>query len=65
MTYSVSSGTTVLATSNAVTFTTGEAKASSIVLTLDKTDYVPGELAKLTITAKDASGNPVADELNT
>jgi len=61
MTYSVSSGTTVLATSNAVTFTTGEAKASSIVLTLDKTDYIPGELAKLTITAKDASGNPVAD----
>jgi len=61
MTYSVSSGTTVLAASNAVTFTTGDAKASSIVLTLDKTDYVPGELAKLTITAKDASGNPVAD----
>jgi hypothetical protein len=61
MTYSVYSGVTLLAASNAVTFTTGEGKISSLALTLDKTDYLPGELAKLTITATDASGNPVAD----
>jgi hypothetical protein len=33
------------------------------VITLDKTSYSPGEWMVVTVTAKDASGNPVYDDL--
>ena len=43
-----------------VSFTVG-GTASTVVATVDKTVYVAGDKATLTLTAKDASGNPVAD----
>jgi len=35
--------------------------AYSFSASLDKSSYVPGEVATLTVTAKDSSGNPAAD----
>ena len=43
-----------------VSFTVG-GTASTVVATVDKTVYAAGDKATLTLTAKDASGNPVAD----
>jgi hypothetical protein len=43
-----------------VSFTVG-GTATSVVLTVDKTVYAPGDKGTLTLTAKDASGNPVSD----
>jgi len=37
---------------------------STEVITLDKTSYSPGEYMVITVTAKDASGNPVYDDLS-
>ena len=35
---------------------------SEVTMSLDKTSYVPGENATLSISALDASGNPVSDQ---
>jgi len=43
-----------------VSFTVG-GSATSVVLTVDKTVYAAGDSGTLTLTAKDASGNPVSD----
>ena len=43
-----------------VSFTVG-GSATSVVLTVDKTSYAAGDKGTLTLTAKDASGNPVSD----
>ena len=45
---------------SAVTLTIGGTVATE-VLSFDKTAYAPGEAMVVTITAKDSSGNPVAD----
>ncbi len=47
--------------SDAVTFTLGGTTPSTVALSFDKTTYTSGAPVVLTITAKDASGNPVAD----
>jgi len=39
----------------------GNIVAYSYTASLDKASYVPGDVATLTITAKDSKGNPVAD----
>jgi trimeric autotransporter adhesin len=51
----------VIATSNPVTFKVGGTTISSLALTLDNTTYAPGDKATLTLTAKDSTGNPIAD----
>jgi len=43
-----------------VSFTVGDS-ATTITLATDKTSYAPGDKGTLTLTAKDASGNPIAD----
>jgi len=45
-----------------VMFTTSSSMISKVTMSLDKTIYVPGENATLSISALDASGNPVSDE---
>ena len=45
---------------SAVTLTIGGTVATE-VLSFDKTAYAPGEAMVVTVTAKDSSGNPVAD----
>jgi hypothetical protein len=45
---------------SAVTLTIGGTVATE-VLSFDKTSYAPGEAMVVTVTAKDSSGNPVAD----
>ena len=44
-----------------IKFTTGDGKISAITLTTDAASYTPGQKVTATLTAKDASGNPVAD----
>jgi hypothetical protein len=44
-----------------VTFTVGGATISTLTLTSDAASYTPGQKVTLTLTAKDSSGNPVAD----
>jgi len=61
ITFYVMSGSTVKATSNALTFTTGDVRAEKLVLSTDSDTYAPGEKVTLTLTATDANGNPVAD----
>ena len=62
ITYTVKNAAgTVIATSNPVTYTTGDSTIGSIALSLDNTNYAPGDKATLTLTAKDKYGNPVAD----
>jgi len=56
-----STATAVLATAAPVTISIGGATIASIVLTTDSSSYVPGNLVTVTLTAKDSSGNPVAD----
>ena len=60
LTFSVMSGTTVLASTPALTYTLGGA-VSTVALALDKTSYSQGSAAVATLTLKDASGNPVFD----
>jgi hypothetical protein len=60
LTFSVMSGTTVLASTPALTYTLGGA-VSTVALSLDKTTYSQGSAAVATLTLKDASGNPVFD----
>ena len=45
-----------------VTFTTSSSMISKVTMSLDKTSYGPGENATLSISALDASGNPVSDQ---
>jgi len=52
---------TVLATSNAVSVSIGGTTIASITATTDSSSYAPGEKVTLTLTAKDSSGNAVAD----
>ena len=47
--------------SDAVTFTLGGTTPSTVALSFDKATYTSGAPVVLTITAKDSSGNPVAD----
>jgi hypothetical protein len=61
MTFYVMSGSTVKATSGAITFTTGDVRADKITLSTDADSYAPGDKVTVTISAVDASGNPVAD----
>jgi hypothetical protein len=44
-----------------ITFTLGGTTPSTVSMAFDKTSYAPGGAMVLTITAKDAAGNPVAD----
>jgi len=44
-----------------LTFTLGGTTPSTVALSFDKTTYTSGAPVVLTITAKDSSGNPVAD----
>jgi hypothetical protein len=60
LTFSVMSGTTVLASTPALTYTLGGA-VSTVVLSLDKTSYSQGSAAVATLTMKDSAGNPVFD----
>ena len=46
--------------STTVSFTVG-GSATTITLATDKTSYLAGDKGTLTLTAKDASGNPIAD----
>jgi len=57
----VSGSTTTYLTSPVLTFTIGKSTPKTIVLSLDKTSYAPGEKATLTATLKDSSGNIVSD----
>jgi len=57
----VAGSTTAYYTSPAITFTIGKSTPKSIVLSLDKTSYAPGEKATLTATVKDSVGNSVSD----
>jgi hypothetical protein len=58
----VKSGTTtVLASAPALTFTTGGSTISSLTLVPAASSYAPGDKVTMTLTAKDSSGNPVAD----
>ena len=54
-------GTTVLS-SDPVKYTVGDAKIASVSLKADADSYNPGDKVTLTMTALDASGNPVADK---
>jgi hypothetical protein len=54
-------GTTVL-NSDPVKYTVGDAKIASVSLKADADSYNPGDKVTLTMTALDASGNPVADK---
>jgi hypothetical protein len=47
------------------TVTVGSASVASVVMTLDKTSYLPGEKMTLTITANSVDGKPVADGVYT
>jgi hypothetical protein len=60
LTFRVMSGTTVLATTDALSYTLGGA-VSTVALSLDKATYSQGSAAVATLTMKDASGNPVFD----
>ena len=44
-----------------LTFSIGKGTVASAAWSFDKTDYAPGEAAKLTLTLKDSAGNAVAD----
>jgi len=55
-------GATITAT-QAVTVGGGSTKGGKVTVALDKTSYSPGERMKLTVTALDASGNKVADNV--
>jgi hypothetical protein len=44
-----------------ITFTVGGTTVASVALTTDASSYVPGDKVKVTLTAKDSSGNLVAD----
>jgi len=48
-------------TSNKFTVTCGSSDIDTFTLSTDKASYAPGEIATLTITAKDANGGAVAD----
>jgi trimeric autotransporter adhesin len=43
------------------TVTVGSKSIASLVFATDATDYKPGDKVTVTLTAKDASGNPIAD----
>jgi hypothetical protein len=53
--------TTVLATSSAVSFTTGGNVINGLKLAPASSTYNPGDKVTLNLTATDADGNPVAD----
>jgi lysozyme len=48
-----------------VTFGIGKSTVATVTMAFDKTSYAQGEAAVLTITAKDSSGNAVADGTKT
>jgi hypothetical protein len=58
--YSTDSGVTKISTSP-VTFTLGGTTIASVAVTFDQATYAPGDKVTATLTAKDSSGNPVAD----
>jgi len=58
----VATGSTATFSAAAVSIRAGDDLASSVTMSLDKTSYIPGELAVLTLTILDAAGNAVADE---
>jgi hypothetical protein len=62
------SGTTTITVANATgtitatgTMTVGSTSIASITMTTDATDYAPGDKVTVTLTAKDAAGNAIAD----
>jgi hypothetical protein len=61
ITYVDTVSSVVLATSNTVTISIGGATIASLALTTDASSYLPGTEVTYTLTAKDSSGNPVAD----
>jgi hypothetical protein len=60
LTFRVMSGTTVLATTTALTYTLGGV-VDTVSLALDKTSYTVGSAAVATLTVKDSSGNAAFD----
>ena len=46
---------------SAINFTVGGTKITTISLVADADSYAPGDKVKLSVVAKDASGNPIAD----
>jgi hypothetical protein len=62
--YTADSGVTYIS-ATPVTFTIGNSAAATVTVTLDAATYAPGAKAKVTITAKDSAGNPVADNSGT
>ena len=46
---------------DSITFTVSSKTAKTTTLTLDKSDYAPGEKMVLTVKSLDSAGNPVAD----
>jgi len=56
-----SNATGLKVTSAPVTFTVGSSTIASLVATGDKSSYNMGDKATLILTARDASGNPIAD----
>jgi len=61
--YAVGDGTFI--SSSPVTFSTAKSTVATVTMAFDKTSYAQGEAAVLTITAKDSSGNAVADGTKT
>ncbi len=61
LTFRVMSGTTVLATTTALTYTLGGV-VDTVSLALDKASYSAGSAAVATLTLKDSSGNAAFDD---
>ena len=61
LTFRVMSGTTVLATTTALTYTLGGV-VDTVSLALDKASYSAGSAAVATLTVKDSSGNAAFDD---
>ena len=61
--FAVGDGTFI--SSAAVTFSTAKSTVATVTMAFDKASYAQGEAAVLTITAKDSSGNAVADGTKT
>jgi hypothetical protein len=65
----VGAGTTTITVSDKATglvkatgtITVSSTTIASIAMTTDKTNYAPGDKVTVTLTAKDAKGNPIAD----
>jgi len=61
----VAAGSTATYSAAALTVRAGDDVGASVVMSLDKATYAQGEAAVLTVTVKDAAGNPVANGSNT